>query len=154
LRESTLAGLSPSQIALIPWLARLGILRLVQVLSPDPELPARQQAEYRALFATTKHWEYILAAEESFVTTNAQARRAGPVGKLPLLVILGGDSEASGVGLALQHELRALSTNSGQHVIAGATHNSLVHNQQHAQQTSRAIVAVVEAVRRGTLLQP
>jgi hypothetical protein len=69
------------------------------------------------------------------------------------MVIIGGDSEASGVGLAMQHELRALSTNSGQHVIAGATHNSLVHNQQHAQQTSRAIVAVVEGVRTGKPLQ-
>jgi hypothetical protein len=149
-----MSGLSPGQIALIPWLARLGILRLVPVLPPDPELPARQQAEYRALFAATKNWEYILATEKSFVTTNEQARRAGPVGHLLLMVIMGGDSEASGVGLALQHELQALSTNSGQHVIADATHNSLVHNQQHAQQTSRAIVAVVEAVRRGTLLQP
>jgi pimeloyl-ACP methyl ester carboxylesterase len=154
LRESTMSFVSPEQVAFIPWLARLGILRLLGVLPVDPDLPAQQQAEYRAHLATTQSWDYILAAEASFVTTNQQARQAGFVGAIPLLVVIGSDSEASGVGLEMQHELQALSSNRGQRLIPGATHNSLLHNQDHAQQTSRAIMEVVEAVRTGKQIRP
>jgi hypothetical protein len=38
--------------------------------------------------------------------------------------------------------------------VEGATHQSLLKNQQAAQMTSTAILAVVEAVRTGALLQP
>jgi pimeloyl-ACP methyl ester carboxylesterase len=153
-RESTMSLLSPEQIALIPWLARLGLLRLMGVLPVDPELPAQQQAEYRVLFATTQSWDYIMAAEANFATTNEQARQAGSVGKIPLLVVIGEVSESSGVGLEMQQELQALSSNSGQRLIPGATHNSLLHSRDHAQQTSRAILEVVAAVRTGTPLKP
>lgn len=150
--ESTLAGTPPAQIVFLPWLARLGILRLLHILPTDPALPAHQQDVYRTFFDATQTWDAIVAVEQSFPTTNQQARQAGSIGALPLLVVIGGASEANGVGLAMQQELQALSTNSRQRVIPGATHNSLLHRQDHAQQTSQAIMDVVAAVRAGKSL--
>ena len=130
-------------------MAWLGVMRLVTFLPPDPELPAQQQAEYRAEFATTKFWDSIVATERNFPAINAQARGVSRLGNIPLMIVVGGASESRGVGFEMQNELRALSTNSVQRVVNGATHTSLLHNPQHAQQTSAAILEIVEAVRRG-----
>jgi hypothetical protein len=52
----------------------------------------------------------------------------------------------------MQRELQVLSSNGQQWLIPEATHNSLLHQQDHAQQTSRAILAMAAALRTGTPL--
>jgi len=104
MRESTLGNIAPEQAAFIPSLARLGLLRLMHALPPGTDLPAQQQAEYTALLATTKTWDYIPAVEASFQATNQQARQAGSLGNIPLLIVIGGQSESTGVGLEMQNE--------------------------------------------------
>ncbi len=149
LPESTLQGLPPQSTSFIPPMARLGVMRLVTFLPPDQNLPAKQQAEYAALFAATKFWDAIVASERDFPATNAQARDVGSMGNIPLMIVLGGESESGGEGLVLQNELMALSDRSVQRSIDGATHTSLIHNPEHAKQTGAAILEVVDAVRSG-----
>lgn len=149
LAESTLQGLPPESTTFIPPMAGLGVMRLVTFLPTDPNLPAQQQAEYRALFATSKFWDAIVATERNFSAINDQARGVSSLGNIRLMIIVGGESESTGVGLEMQNELRALSTRSVQGIINGATHLSLLHDPEHAQQTSAAILELVEAVRSG-----
>jgi hypothetical protein len=49
----------------------------------------------------------------------------------------------------LQNELPALSSNSQQITVQGATHENLVSSQEHAQVVTDAILRVVEAARTG-----
>jgi len=154
LPESTLQGLPPESTTFIPPMARLGVMRLVAFLTPDPNLPAQQQAEYRAMFAAAKFWDSIVATEQNFPAINAQARGVDSLGNIPLMIVIGGESESMGVGFEMQNELMILSTNSVQRVVNGATHTSLLHDQQHAQQTLAAILEIVEAVRNGQPLVP
>jgi hypothetical protein len=49
--------------------------------------------------------------------------------------------------LAAQNRLATLSTNSVHRVIDGATHNSLISDEQHAATTTQAILDVVSSVR-------
>jgi pimeloyl-ACP methyl ester carboxylesterase len=154
LPESTLQGRPPESTTFIPPMARLGVMRLAAFLPPDPDLPAQQQSQYRAMFAATKFWDSIVATERSFPDINAQARGVESLGNIPLIIVIGGESESTGVGVEMQNELMTLSTQGVQRIVLGATHNSLMHDPQHAQQTSAAILEVVEAARTGERLKP
>jgi hypothetical protein len=79
--------------------------------------------------------------------TMEKARGRGTLGEKPLMVVSAADHDAQ-TG-ALQKELTALSTNSTQRVVEGSTHLSLVVDRDHAGQTSKEIVEVVESVRTG-----
>jgi hypothetical protein len=84
--------------------------------------------------------------------TTAQGRAAGELGNLPLAVVAAGEyPEGPGraIKFSLQHELAALSTNSTYQEVAGASHISLVTNEQYAAFVSQAILDVIEAARSG-----
>lgn len=145
-------GADRNMLAMTPLLARLGIFRLglMRFFSSDPDLPEQKRQELQAFFDTAKFWETVLAVDNSFSQSLEEVRHASDFGEKPLIIVLG--SEGDG-GIAELQELFAqqenLSSNSLTWTVEGATHASLVDNQDHAQQTSAAILLVVEAIRTG-----
>ena len=140
-----------------PMVSRLGILRLMKFPATDPDLPEPQRSELQAFLSSTKWAELIKRQYQLFPTLLEQVRPlygAGSLGTIPVAVVLG--SEGDG-GIAEWQSLfaqqAALSTNHTVVVVEGANHVSLVDRQKDAQQTSRVILQVVEAVRSGQPLQ-
>jgi pimeloyl-ACP methyl ester carboxylesterase len=143
-------GVDRNQLAVAPFLARLGIFRLglIPSYSSDPDLPLQQRMEVQAFFDSVKSLETIRAVDASFSVALDQVRNAGGLGSKPLAIVLGskGDGATEQLRDLFIHQA-ALSTNSLTRVIDGATHAGLVDNQNHAPQTSAAILQVVEAAR-------
>jgi pimeloyl-ACP methyl ester carboxylesterase len=144
--ESTLGGLPAGQIAAMPAVARLGLFRLLPGMlggyGQVPGLPDRQQAELTAFFNSSKWADYVVAVEQALPDSLNELRRSPSLGAIPLLVVVGLDSDnGSGAGLELQKELAALSTNGMMVTIPGADHSSLVHQPEYARQVSDAIRA-------------
>ena len=128
--------------AVVPRLARLGVVRLLFKLDPaSPELPSQQRAQIDALTPSTR--QVVTTALEFLAPT--QTRRLGSLGNKPLAVVTAGTSESS--WLELQDDLATLSSDSMHRVVEGATHTSLLYDRSDAQATSAAIVEVVAAVR-------
>ena len=131
------------------FLARFGGARLLARLQePAPDLPARQRAAYRALYAAPGYWDSIHAELVARSGTEARVRATGGLGDRPLLVVSAG-AGSSPLWRELQGELVGLSTNSSHRVIEGATHLALTYQREHARATSAAIAQVVEAARTG-----
>jgi electron transfer flavoprotein alpha/beta subunit len=65
----------------------------------------------------------------------------------PLIVLTAGSGSAAGWS-AKQDALATLSTNSAHRVIDGATHASLISDEEDAVATTQAILDVVASVRR------
>lgn len=134
-----------------PWLARLGLLRLTSFVQVDPDLPAAQQAQLRALVNTSKLWDSYSAVFRVTDRTMAEVRQTRPLGKLPLAVLTA-TMHGLPPGLEAQHQqlqqdLAALSTNATQQIVDGATHVSLINNREQSAVTSAAIQRVLAAVR-------
>ena len=131
--------------AVAPILARLGVIRLFDLLPVPTELPAPQRAQVEAFNPSTR--QVATTAEEFRATpeTTAQVRGARSLGDKPLAVVSAG--KQSPAWLELQDELAALSSDSTHRVVEGATHVSLLYDRRDAQVTSTAIFKVVEAVR-------
>ena len=129
----------------IPWLTRLGIIRLTNFYPAHPDLPPQQRAQIEAFNASTQ--QVVTTVEEFSATpeTNAQVRSAGSLGGKPLAVVSAGEKSSS--WLKMQDELATLSPNSIHHVVEEATHESLLYDKDDAQVTSAAIEQVVGAVR-------
>lgn len=149
-------GVDRNQLAVAPFLARLGVFRLglIPLYAADPDLPPRQRLELQAFFDSVKALQTIRDVDVSFSTALDQVRHAGGIGSKPLAVVVG--SLGDGAVEALRElfvEQAALSTNSVTRVVGGATHSGLVANRAHAAQTSGVILQVVEAARTGRLLE-
>ena len=132
--------------AVAPLLARIGVIRLSNLIPAPPELPPQQQhAQIDALSPSTH--QVSTAAQEFRVSpaTTAQARSLRTLGDKPLAVVSAGTQPPE--WLELQDDLATLSPNSMHRVVEGATHTSVVDERSDAQATSAAIVEVVEAVR-------
>jgi pimeloyl-ACP methyl ester carboxylesterase len=131
--------------AFVPWLARLGVIRLANFYPAHPDLPSQQRAQIAALNSSTRQ---VSTTAEEFRTapeTTAQVRGTGSLGDKPLAVITAGQ-QSSG-WLEMQEELAVLSSSSTHHVVDRATHESLLYEKGDAQVTSAAIEKVVEDVR-------
>jgi hypothetical protein len=63
------------------------------------------------------------------------------------MVVLTAGSGSDATHLAKQSDLATLSTNSAHRVIDGATHDSLISNEEDAATTTQAILDVVSSVR-------
>ncbi len=83
-------GVDPNQLAVAPFLARLGIFRLglIRAHGTDPDLPPRQRAELQAFFNTAKYMETVRAANTSFSAALDQVRNARGLGAKPLAIVL------------------------------------------------------------------
>jgi len=138
------------------WLAPLGVVRLLLTVGLGPEaedydLPAPQRAESKIFNATTKFWQSMAGQFAAMPETDAQERAVKSLGDMPL-VVLSAALPADKTRQAWNEfnvKLAGLSSNSDYRLIEGATHMSLALKQQHAQQTSAAILEVIEAVRTG-----
>jgi pimeloyl-ACP methyl ester carboxylesterase len=133
--------------AFVPWLARLGVIRLTNFYPAHPDLPPQQRAQIAALNSSTQQMVTTVQEFRATPETNAQVRGTGSPGDLPLAVISAG--EQSPDWLKMQDELAALSSNSTHRVVEEATHESLLYDRGDAQVTSAAIEQVVEAARTG-----
>jgi pimeloyl-ACP methyl ester carboxylesterase len=138
------------------WLAPLGVVRLALAFGLGPEaedydLPAPQRAESKIFNATTKFWQSMAGQMAAMPETGAQERAVKSLGDMPLVVLSATlpVDETRRAWNEFNVELAGLSSNSDYRSVDGATHMSLALKQQHAQQTSAAILDVVEAVRTG-----
>jgi pimeloyl-ACP methyl ester carboxylesterase len=106
--------------AVIPWLTRLGVIRLTNLYPAHRDLPPQQREQIEAFNSSTQH--VVTTVEEFRATpeTNAQVRGSGSLGNKPLAVISAGKQAPD--WLEMQGELAALSPNSTHRVVAGATH--------------------------------
>jgi pimeloyl-ACP methyl ester carboxylesterase len=131
--------------AFIPWLTRLGVIRLTNFYPAHPDLPSQQRAQIEAFNSSTQ--QVVTTVEEFRATpeTSAQVRATGSLGDKPLAVLSAG--EQSSGWLEMQGELASLSSNSIHHVVEGATHESLLYDKGDSQVTSAASEQVVETAR-------
>jgi pimeloyl-ACP methyl ester carboxylesterase len=126
LPESTANG-APVPLEGAGVAARLGVLRLTGFPPADVDLPAREYAEARAFQSSARFGDLLAAVERSFRASLAQGRATGSLGDTPLLVLLGGASEANDpLPRQLQEEQVRLSTRGSLGVVDGATHNGLL----------------------------
>lgn len=150
-------GIDRTQLAVAPWLARLGVFRLglIPAYGSTPDLPPRQRAELQAFLHASGSLDTVRAVDTAFSTALDQVRQAQGVGAIPLAIVLG--SQGDGSIEALRELFRAqaeLSTNSRTVLVDGATHMGLVTNRAHAAQTATAIREVVEQARSAQAPEP
>jgi hypothetical protein len=82
-----------------------------------------------------------------------EVQQTGSLDALPLMVLSTPDGapspEAARIKQDMEDEMAALSTNSVQQVVEGASHMGFATHPEHAAITTRAINRVVDAVRSG-----
>ncbi len=138
------------QIALAPWLARMGVLRVYGYrMHMVDGLPEDAAQFFRAHGCTSSHWESTHEEAVAFDRMCDQDRAAGDLGNLPLAVISAGRWERGWIDrwLILQGELAALSSNSTFQTVEGSDHVSLITHQKHAQVTVDTIRRMVDQIR-------
>ena len=139
-------------------LARFGIMRLIGLFQPATGLPGPQNGALLASFSAVKDWDAQNAEFLASSATNAQVLSSKTLGAIPLFVLTATDHGAppdlEQQWQVWQSGFTALSTNSVQQVVPGATHNSLLFNSTDAKVTVEAILKVVEAARTGEQLKP
>jgi hypothetical protein len=111
-----------------------------------------------ASYSATKGWDSQKAEFQASSATSKQVLNAKAFGSIPLFVLTATDHgaapELEQQWQVWQSGYTALSTNSVQRVVPGATHESLVFSSQDARVTIAAILQVVEAARTGEQLKP
>jgi len=129
----------------LPFLTRLGVIRLTNIYPAHPDLPAHQRAQIEAFNSSTRQVGTTVEEFRATPETNAQVRATGSLGDKPLAVVSAGEQSSS--WLEMQDELAALSPDSIHRVVDGATHESLLYDKRDSQVTSAAIEQVVDAAR-------
>jgi pimeloyl-ACP methyl ester carboxylesterase len=133
--------------AMVSASARLGLVRLYGQFDYG-SLPPRSRDEVRASMATASN---VRSTIDEFVQATASMEQAASLGDFtdkPLVVLTAG-SGADAAWAAAQNDMATLSTNSVHRVIDGATHASLIMDEEDAAATSEAILDVVSSVRSG-----
>ncbi|MET1044456.1 MAG: alpha/beta hydrolase [Microbacteriaceae bacterium] len=133
--------------ALISTSARLGLARLYGQFDYD-SLPPRSRDAARASGATASQFRSTI---DEYVQANAAIQQAASLRDFadkPLVVLTAGSGSAVGWS-AKQDALAALSTNSVHRVIEGATHASLITDEEDAATVTQAISDVVSSIRSG-----
>jgi pimeloyl-ACP methyl ester carboxylesterase len=138
--------------ALLPPLARVGLLRLVPG-GAFAGLPPQARSQELALAATARELSSQRAEWSQLPAVFTQAQALTSLGGKPLIVVTAGRGQQAGWAAA-QHELARLSTNSLQRTVAGADHTALLYNEALSANSSQAIRDVVSAIRTGTPLKP
>lgn len=145
------------QLAVVTWLARLGILRLQADRLPQlPAMPAELRPLYIAGLVRADYYD-TFAEEVRLVDESAiQVAATGDVGDLPLVVVTARRSfhayadtpmpiaESDQVWLALQEELATLSTRSVHHISESATHNITFDDPALVIRAIQALLAMLE----------
>ena len=137
--------------SLVSTAARLGLSR-VAGLTDYATLPPRSRDEARAHAATARQ---LRSTIEEYIQGGASVQEAASLHDFtdkPLIVLTAGSGNAADWP-EKQNGLATLSTNSAHRTINGATHASLVSDQNHATATTRAILDVVSSVRTAMPLE-
>jgi pimeloyl-ACP methyl ester carboxylesterase len=140
-------------------LSYFGLPRLLGIGKNNAQgLPPKQAAEVNAFVSRPQHWATILALINATSATYDEVRATGSLGNKPLVVISANTAwfakgapadDARRILNDLHRELAETSTNSRHIIVEGATHGSLVHNHDDAQQVVAAIEAVLTSLQTG-----
>jgi pimeloyl-ACP methyl ester carboxylesterase len=133
--------------ALLSTSARFGLGRLI-VQADYGSLPPQSRDEQRASGATASHAQTTFEEYAMAGTSASQAAALVDFADRPL-VVLTAEIGSSAAFTASHDDLATLSTNSSHRVIEGANHSALLHDEQAAAATTRAILDVVSSVRTG-----
>lgn len=133
--------------ALFPSLARIGVARLM-FLGEASRLPPQARKLRRAYSSSARSSRSLRDEFAQLPTALAQANEVRSLGEVPLIVVTAARDAQEG-WLPLQDEMAALSSNSTHHVLANATHSSIIEEEHDAQTSSQAIRQVVESARSG-----
>jgi pimeloyl-ACP methyl ester carboxylesterase len=131
--------------ALVSTAARLGLGRLY-ARSAFGSLPPRSRDEVRASDATPSTLRSTIDEYLQATASTEQAAALGDFADKPLIVLTAGSGHDAAWSAA-QNRMARLSTNSVHRIIAGATHDDLIANQDDAAATTQAILDVVASVR-------
>lgn len=148
-----------SLVKTMQTLSYFGLPRLLGVGKNNANgLPAQQAAEVNAFVSRPQHWATLSALIESTSVTYDEVQGTGAMGDMPLVVISAntawftkGDpaDKARTILNTLHDEIAQLSTNNLHVIVDGATHGSLVLNQDDAHQVVMALEAVLTAIETG-----
>jgi pimeloyl-ACP methyl ester carboxylesterase len=133
--------------ALVSTSARLGLARLYGQFAAG-DLPPRSRDEVRASIATARN---LRSTIDEYIQASSSVKEAASLrdfGDKPLVVLTAGSGHDA-AWTAAQNQMANLSTNSVHRVIAGATHEGLVADEEFAATTTQAILDVVSSVRSG-----
>jgi pimeloyl-ACP methyl ester carboxylesterase len=125
--------------------ARLGVGRLIGLVGYS-SLPPQSGDEVRAKIATSTS---LRSSIDEFIQANASEHEAASLvdfGDKPLVVLTAGSGNDA-ASITAQKQTATLSTNSVHRVVEGATHPSLIMDQEDAAVTAQAIIDVVSSVR-------
>lgn len=136
--------------AVLPPLSRFGIGRMMYA-SGYSGLPAKVRDEERAFMASPRGNRSVRDEFSELRKAMAQAKSLTTLGDRPLVVVTA-EKGAAGGWMAAQNELARLSTNSVHELLPNASHAMLTEDESSAARSSRAITAVVNAVRTGLRL--
>lgn len=144
-----------SLIGISPWLARTGILRLTGTWSGNVSgLPAPDRGAATAFFNRPDHLTRAAREYRQFDAIMAQLREAQPaLAGRPVLVVAAGEAEerqsqtALRLSQELQRERLALSEDSDYLVIDGASHLTIVTEEEPARRVSAAVAGLVTRIR-------
>jgi pimeloyl-ACP methyl ester carboxylesterase len=137
--------------ALISAAARLGLGRLY-AQSAFGSLPPRSRDEVRASDATPSTLRSTIDEYVQAAASTEQAAALRDFADKPLMVLTAGSGHDAAWSAA-QNRMATLSTNSVHRIIAGATHESLIENEDDAAATTQAILDVVSSIRsKGALV--
>lgn len=125
--------------------ARLGVVRLYG-LSDYGGLPPRSRNEVRASNATASSLRSTIDEYAEGAASTADAASLRDFADKPLVVLTAGSGHDA-AWTAAQDDLASLSTNRAHRVVRGATHTSLILDEEDAAATSQAILDVVASVR-------
>jgi hypothetical protein len=135
---------------LVSTSARLGLTRLYAP-TEGGGLPPQSRAGVRANITTGSNLRSFV---DEFAQANSSMAEAGSFmnfGAKPLVVLTAGTG--GNADLSASHErIAAMSTNSAHRVIAGASHEELIADENDSAATSRAILDVVAAIRNAAPL--
>jgi pimeloyl-ACP methyl ester carboxylesterase len=131
--------------ALVAATARLGLGRLYGQVAFG-SLPPRSRDELRASAATPSTLRSTIDEYLQAAASTEQAAALRDFADKPLIVLTAGSGHDAAWSAA-QNRMARLSTNSEHRLIAGASHEDLVANQEDAAATTQAILDVVASVR-------
>jgi hypothetical protein len=131
--------------ALVSTAARLGLARLYAQVDFG-SLPPRSRDEVRASAATPSTLRSTIDEYLQAAASTEQAAALRDFADKPLIVLTAGSGHDDAWSTA-QNRMATLSANSVHRIIAGATHEDLISNEEDAAATTQAILDVVSSVR-------
>lgn len=143
--------------AVAPFLARLGVMRVMTLVQASSGLPMAEDGRLKASFAATKDWDTQSAEFLASLDTATQVRTYPSLENIPLFVLSatehGTSPEQEQLWQAWQSELALLSTHVSHQVVEGADHASFWRDPTIVKASIRAILVVMDAAHNGTTLK-